>query len=46
MAKRKQERDPEELPDASDKRKQQDDDDSGSDEACAFPSLRMRRIYG
>ncbi|EDU45652.1 BCIP domain containing protein [Pyrenophora tritici-repentis] len=32
MAKRKQERDPEELPDASDKRKQKDDDDSGSDE--------------
>ncbi|CAA9961956.1 Mss4p nuclear export [Pyrenophora teres f. teres] len=32
MAKRKPERDPEELPDASDKRKQQDDDDSGSDE--------------
>ncbi|KAF1938399.1 hypothetical protein EJ02DRAFT_457908 [Clathrospora elynae] len=32
MAKRKQERDPEELPDASDKVKRQDDDDSGSDD--------------
>ncbi|KAI4622801.1 Mss4p nuclear export [Alternaria ethzedia] len=32
MAKRKSERDPEELPDASDKRKQNDDDESGSDE--------------
>jgi hypothetical protein len=39
MAKRKSERDPEELPDASDKRKQNDDDESGSDEVCAalFP---------
>lgn len=35
MAKRKSERDPEELPDASEKRPQQDDDDSGSDEVCA-----------
>ncbi|CAO2655035.1 Nn.00g117680.m01.CDS01 [Neocucurbitaria sp. VM-36] len=32
MAKRKSERDPEELPDASDKGKQKDDDESGSDE--------------
>jgi hypothetical protein len=36
MAKRKSERDPEELPDATDKRKQQDDDESGSDEVCAI----------
>ncbi|KAJ4368443.1 Mss4p nuclear export [Neocucurbitaria cava] len=32
MAKRKPERDPEDLPDASDKNKQKDDDESGSDE--------------
>ncbi|KAF1832977.1 hypothetical protein BDW02DRAFT_553533 [Decorospora gaudefroyi] len=32
MAKRKSERDPEDLPDASEKGKQADDDDSGSDE--------------
>ncbi|KAF1846440.1 uncharacterized protein K460DRAFT_313874 [Cucurbitaria berberidis CBS 394.84] len=32
MAKRKSERDPEELPDASDKGKQNNDDESGSDE--------------
>ncbi|KAF2029640.1 hypothetical protein EK21DRAFT_67316 [Setomelanomma holmii] len=32
MAKRKSKADPEDLPDAPDKRKEQDDDDSGSDE--------------
>ena len=36
MVKRKPERDPEELPDASDKGKQKDDDESGSDEVCAY----------
>ena len=35
MAKRKSERDPEDLPDAPEKRTQQDGDDSGSDEVCA-----------
>ena len=43
MAKRKSERDPEELPDASDKRKQNDDDESGSDEVCAFPAKVFSR---
>jgi len=52
MAKRKSERDPEELPDASDKRKQNDDDESGSDEVCAFlttshnaPSHKIARTW-
>jgi hypothetical protein len=42
MAKRKQEQDPEELPDASEKRAQNDDDDSGSDEVCAFLPLSLQ----
>jgi protein BCP1 len=46
MAKRKSIVDPEELPDAADKRKQQeDDDDSGSDEVCdsaLLPAIAMR----
>lgn len=43
MAKRKSERDPEDLPDASDKRTQQDGDDSGSDEVCALVNHTSNR---
>lgn len=43
MAKRKSERDPEDLPDASDKRMQQDGDDSGSDEVCASVNYALNR---
>lgn len=41
MAKRKSERDPEELPDASDKGKRRDDNESDSDEVCDNSSYTL-----